>query len=78
MKRDWSATRQAEENLAVRQMTEVDQKRIDSLKEEIKRLDVILSDMNDLKHITDDVITSIRLLGAHQTILKRELHLATT
>jgi len=74
--KDWSATRQAEENLVSRQMSNAEQASIDTLKDDIKRIDIILSDLNDLKSGVDDVVSVVNILGALQARLKRSLHIA--
>lgn len=76
MKRDWSATRQAEENLAIKNTSMKDQEYyIDRLKGNIKQIDLALSELNEVNHSGDDLTTAIRSLGALRAMLSRDLFL---
>lgn len=73
--RDWSATRQAEENLALRKINDRDQKLIDDLREDISMIESTLAGLNSVQmgSTDNDLMTAVRSLGAFQAVLKRKL-----
>ena len=80
MPRNWSATRQAEENVAQKQVVEHNENVIDALRTDIDTIENVLADLNRVQvgSTNEDLLTAVRSLGACQAILKRKLSAYTS
>lgn len=73
MKRNWSATRQAEENLALKAIAKHNEELISRIQIDINTIYDVLAQLNTVTADDADVINAIRSLGAYQAILERKL-----
>lgn len=78
---DWSATRQAEENNAAKQVVIRNEALIATLRKNIDTIETALDEINTITggqgYSDDDLIIAIRSLGAYQALLKRKLYTST-
>jgi capsule polysaccharide export protein KpsE/RkpR len=73
MARDWSATRQAEENVMQKRASEHNHQLINSLRSDIDTIEVTLDSLSSVQGNDSDLLTAVRSLGAYQATLKRKL-----
>jgi hypothetical protein len=75
MKRDWSATRQAEENLVKRQLSQETLDRLATYQDGIERADAALEILFEIGDTVNNalVVQAIGVLGEFRTITMRDL-----